>query len=304
MEIEPTAAVPVVVTESAAPSSAPVVASAPVPPQAAPDTPQAGAAPTAPAEPAAQADPAPEPSREPTLLEKFDLDQAAKAESKAEAAEKPAEPRKTDGTDGKPAEPDKAEGTPAEAEKAAEKPAPEPFKFAELEIPEGFAKRFDIPEAEVSKRIDQFNEVLLKDVDPNARRADLLNLHAQAMQEYADSVVAKQRAAWNDYNKDQVKATMGDAELGGAGHQTAMGAVARVRDALTRDYSKAEKQELNDFLVVTGAGSHRAFLRLMHRAARFADEPQIPNTTPQPTPDRGGKPGRRSSVMYDNQRSP
>lgn len=239
---------------------------------------------------------APAPEREPTLLEKFDADQAAK-EAKPEGAEKPAETAKTEEKAAEAAKPE-------EKQPEAEKQAPEPFKFEELQVPEGFAKRFDIPEAEVGKRIEEFNDILLKDVDPNARRNELLGLHAKAMQEFADKVAADQRNAWNDYNKAQALATMGDVELGGAGHQTAMGAVARVRDALTRDYSKDEKQELNDFLVVTGAGSHRAFLRLVHRMARYLDEPSIPNVAPQPPPDRGQKPGRRASVLYDNQRSP
>lgn len=295
MQVEQNAT-PAVATESAAPVVQPQASAAPpAEAQHAPPTgPEAAsAAETAKAEPVAKS-PA-EPEREPTLLEKFDADQAAK-DAKPEP-EKPVEPAK-EGE--KPAEAAKPEGKPAETDK----PAPEPFKFEELQVPEGFAKRFDIPEAEVGKRIEEFNDILLKDVDPNVRRNELLGLHAKAMQEFADKVDADRRNAWNEYNKGQALATMGDAELGGAGHQTAMGAVARVRDTLTRDYSKDEKQELNDFLVVTGAGSHKAFLRLVHRMARYLDEPSIPNVTPQPTPDRGLKPGRRASVLYDNQRSP
>lgn len=302
-------ATPEVVNESAtAPNNtAPIEVSAPASSQVAPqEAPQSSPSGTA-AEPASTT-PEPAPEREPTLLEAFDAAEAAK-ETKAEGAEGQATPGDAGKPDGKPEEQPKTEEPKAaepEQAKAEEKPAekPEPFKFEELQIPDGFAKRFDLPEAEVAARIGEFNDILLKDVNPNERRSALLNLHTKAMQEFADKFAKNQQNAWNEYNKSQALATMSDEELGGAGHQTAMGAVARVRDALTSDYSKTEKQELNDFLVVTGAGSHRAFLRLVHRMARYLDEPQAPTFSPQPPPDRGQKPGRKSSVLYDNARSP
>lgn len=273
-----------------------------------PAAPQESIAPTgAPAEPAPS-----EPVREPTLLEKFDAEQAAK-EVKTEGAGKPEDsPGNKGATDGKSdgtVKAEEAKTEPTEGRKEESPPKePEPFKFEELQIPDGFAKRFDIPEAEVATRIGEFNDILLRDVNPNVRRTELLNLHAKAMQEFADKHAKAQQNAWNEYNASQVKRTMGDEELGGAGHRTAMGAVARVRDELTRDYTAAQKQELNEFLTVTGAGSHPAFLRFAHRVARYLDEPQIPNQPAQPTKENGiretGKGGRRSSVLYDNQRSP
>lgn len=275
---------------SAAIASAPVSAPVSTPAQAAPqEAPQAQPSPESSAEPTPSA-------REPTLLEKFDTEQAAK-ESKAEG-DTAKEPAKAEAEAA--AEPD---AEPAKEPAAA----PEPHVWEELALPEGFTKRLDIPEAEVNKRIGELNDVLLKDINPNARRSELMALHTKALQEYADKVKSDQANAWNEYNKNQVLSTMSDSELGGAGHNTAMGAVARVRDEITRGWSKPNKQQLNEFLIATGAGSHPAFLRLMHSAAKFIDEPHIPNITPSPTKENGvretGQGGRKSRVLYDNPRS-
>jgi hypothetical protein len=132
----------------------------------------------------------------------------------------------------------------------------------------------------------------------------LLGMHGEAMQAYAKKVEQDQWKVWNDYNDEQRKLVMADPRIGGAGHQTAMRAIARVRDRMVSDHEpgtkgyEADAKEYEDFLKVTGAGNHRVHLRSLHRMARFIDEPAAPSFSPKPAPNNGSRPGGRS--LYSN----
>lgn len=281
---------PVAASPAAAPAAAvPAVEAAP-----APAAPEAAPAPAVPAVP----------EREPSLLEVFDAEQAAKAKPvepekpAAEAkpdGEKPAEPAKPAAEakpDEKPAEAKPAEAAPAEPEKAA---APEPVAY-EYTLPETI-KLDDTQRTELHTALDTFR------ADPAKGVQTLIDLHAKTMQDYANSLYGEQVKAFNETRKGWRTQVMADEELGGAGHDTSMGAVARMRDLLLangRTPAEAERnrQEFDDFLKTTGAGDHPAFLRMLHAAARIFDEAPMPPPGPRPPPNLGAPKGRGLRAMY------
>ena len=142
--------------------------------------------------------------------------------------------------------------------------------------------------------------------DPVKGAQPLIAMHEKAMQAFAEQTTRNQFDVFNKTKTNWEKQTMADPELGGAGHMTAMGAVARARDALVSSAPRgsekynADWKEFNEMLAVTGAGSHPAFLRMTHNAARYIDEPQAsqsPLTDLKPPKNNGRSPG---SKMYDH----
>jgi hypothetical protein len=128
----------------------------------------------------------------------------------------------------------------------------------------------------------------------------LISLHEKALTDYAKQVVDNQWATFRKTNEDWANEVMGDPYLGGAGHKTAMAAVARMRDLFmsthkpgTPEYERDAKS-FDQFLQVTGAGNHPAFLHLLHNAARIYDEPAVPAHVGAPTKTHGQAPGRKS----------
>ena len=89
---------------------------------------------------------------------------------------------------------------------------------------------------------------------------------------------------------------MADPILGGSGHQTAMGAIARMRD---RFVAEADRPAFETFLRVTGAGDHPQFLKLLHNVSRAYDEPALPPPNPKPTPTNGQPPKKGMSSLYN-----
>lgn len=308
---------------AAAPASpaaveAPAVAS---PQPAAPAAPAAEtAAPAAPAAPES-------PHARPTLLEQFDADAAASAkaavdkaaaETGTKAAEpaKPAEPaapavEKVDAVaaakETKPA----AEAKPVEAAKPAEavKPAvpaaaPEPIKY-DFKMPETMAgTKADDP------GIQAFTGVLNEAKAPPEVGQKLLDMHADRMMAFAQQMRDEQFKVFNQTREDWAKEVKSDPEIGGAGYQTAMGAIARMRDLFVSshpttspEYQK-DRASFEQFLRVTGAGDHPAFLRFAHNVAASFDEPALPPPGAKPVANNGQAPGgRRGKVLYDNPRS-
>lgn len=155
----------------------------------------------------------------------------------------------------------------------------------------------------------------------------LLGIYDRATQDfarsYAEDLSARQHATFNDMRAGWNKDILADEVLGGAGHVTAMRAVARARDALVpaeltqptialadrngnplRDAqgNPVKISEFEQFLRVTGAGDHPIFMRILHNAARFVDEPQHADLPPniRPTATNGRAPG---NPLYDNPRS-
>lgn len=270
------------------PVATPPEAITPQPPAASlpPDVPLASQAPQPAVEPPVQSAPAPEAPKEPakpepTLLEVFD------AAKKSEA--KPASEAKSEVE----AKPEAKADTPKEP--VVEPAAPEPFKF---EIPPTL--RVD------DARMAEFTGILREasSLPPQEVGQKLIGMHAAAMQAYADHVAAEQRRVWNDTNRGWQNAVMSDPVLGGAGHQTAMGAVARVRDMSISDSPpgtpqyERDRKDHEEFLSVTGAGNHPVYLRQLHRMARLVDEAPLPPPDIRPPPNNGQRQATRLRDMY------
>lgn len=291
MEVE-TAAV-IVPDANAAPAPAPAPASL-APEAVAPA--QADRAPTD-AAPAAEAPPpAPVSDAQPkvpkSLLDKFDEKKAA--ESAPADAPKPDEV--------------KAEPAPAEEPKPTE-PAPEPEK-APVEEPvkldpldwfaeEGGLKIPEVISLDNANRSKLTTALELGRTDPKAGAQALMDMHAEALDQYAADLHTKM---WTEFGKTREGWTtkvMADPELGGAGHDTAMGRSARMRDAFVSRHAPgtpahtADMADWKDFLDTTGAGDHPAFHRLLNNVARKHDEAAPPPPNPTPPKDLGRKPGTK-----------
>lgn len=234
-------------------------------------------------EPAAPIAPA-EPKLEPTLLERLDKERADK--EAADKAAKPAEPEaKTE-----PKVEAKPEDKPVEP-KTADLPVVESPPIAPIEY------KFELPEVLKAdeKKLGTFRDLLGEgDVRVPAEKAQkLLNLHAEAMQEFAAQTRRDQFDIFNKTKAEGEKAIMADAEFGGAGFETASRAVARARDNLissarpgTPQYER-DRGEFDQFVAITGAGSFPAFWRILHNAARYLDEPQADSVPAEIRPPKG-----------------
>lgn len=251
----------------------PGAAPAPVPEPVAPAAPVVGTEPvappvepTAPVEPVAPVvDPAAPvepavPEQEPTLLETFDKDKAP-----------------DDGT------------TKPEVKAEIE---PTAFNY-EYTLPEVITMD-DTQRGEVHAALDTFRQ------DPAKGAQALLDLHAQKMQEYDQQLRNEQVKVWNDTRKQWRDEVLADPQLGGSGHQTAMGVIARMRDL---GVPESERESFNTFLKTTGAGDHPAFLRMMHRFGRIFDEPPLPPPNATPPADIGKAPSRSRRDIYDHPNS-
>ncbi len=295
------------VVEQPAPAATPASAPAPSPEIAAPVQADLAAATTAPAaelppsaagaEPPAKPE---EPAREPTLLEQFDAKKAEESKPAEKPAEKPADVAKPDDSGKKPEEtgkiPDAAK--PVEAAPVVEPVAVDYFK--DVKIPETIALA-DNERKDVTGALD-----LLRSGKTSEGVQKLFDLHAQTMSQYAEGLRKEQWDTFNDTRKNWVTRVKADPILGGAGHQTAMGTIARMRDlALSSDKPGTEaytahKKEFDEFLAVTGAGDHPAFLRMLHNFGRYFDEPALPPDNPRPPSSGPGRPAgeSRKARMY------
>jgi hypothetical protein len=271
---------------AAAPVAAAPVAAAPAPAADAP-APAPAPAPAADAAPAAIVPPvegapalvegakpveaAKPPEPEPSLLEQFDATGAKKPEG-----EKPKEGEK-----------------PAEGAKPVEAAAPV-FEFKPYVLPEGIKAE--------EPQIKEFNEILTKaDLDPQARGQELVTLHGKYMQQYADQLAAEQHRVFAETRKGWVNEIKSDPTIGGSGFNTTMMGVARMRDLFV---PKEQMGAFNDFLKITGAGDHPAFIKLMNNVAKRFDEPSPPPPSFKPPPDIGVKPGRGGrAALYDHPNS-
>jgi hypothetical protein len=282
----PVAEVPPVVTE--APPTAESPPAAPVP--------QADPAPSA-EPPAAQS----QPERTPSLLEAAEAPGEVK-ETPAPAGDKPPEEKKVE-------EPPKAE--PPKEAPAEDKP-PEAAKPEAAKPPEAVAYEFNVPEGlqmddalkgEFTGALDGFR------ADPKMGAQKLMDMHHAQMQRYAEHLNQEQHRIFGETKKqwrDQVQA---DEMIGGAGHRTAMSAIAMARNMLVSDHPQGSpgwKKDLADFhnaLDATGAGDNPHILKAFYRAARIILEPSAPVVTDsKPVPDAGRRKG--ADALYDNDRSP
>jgi hypothetical protein len=274
--------------EPAAPINPPAAEPAPATIPAAPASP-AAAAPSAakPAEPAPQ--PAEPAASVPTLLETFDKEKADKEAAKTAEA-KPAEPAE------KPAEP--AVKTPQA--QAPDKPGdapPAPVALAPVEYKYTLPETIQLDDAlrtEVHSAFDHFR------ADPSAGAQELINLHEKQMRQFAEFMASEQQRIFKETRQNWQKQILADPEIGGSGHQTAMGAIARMRDLFVPE---KERPAFDEFLRATGAGDNPAFMKMLHQAARYYDEPTLPPANPRPTSTNGQRPSRRLRDIYDHPRS-
>lgn len=183
--------------------------------------------------------------------------------------------------------------TPAVVEdvaKPAEPVAPEPAPLRTYEA-------FTLPEGITAapEQLTAFQEIAAKhNLDQEAAQ-NLINMHAGAITQYAEHLAQEQHRVFADTRKQWQAQIKGDPELGGAGFETTMKAVARMRDKLV---PASHADEFNQFLRVTGAGDHPAFFRLMHNAARYFDEPAAPAVVAAPLKNPSGSKGR--GLIYDH----
>lgn len=254
----------------------------------------AAPAPTSP-EPTPEAKEAsPHPAEVPSLLDEFKAREPVKVEEPKPEEVKAPEPAKVDEV--KPADPARPEE--AKPEEAAPEPAPEaPIEY-KFELP---ATIKDAP------LLKSYTDALQAAKAAPEFGQNLLNMHAEAMQQYADHLASEQRRVFNETRKGWRTQVMADSQIGGSGHNTAMGAIARMRDMSISDAKPgspqydADKREFEDFLRMTGAGDHPAYLRQLHRFARYLDEAALPPPNPKPPKDIGKQPGRRGmGAIYDN----
>ena len=257
-----------------------------------------GAAPAAPAVEIAPAAPAAVPevagaaAAAPTTVDSPSPVEAPAADpaTPAAEAEKPALTPHTDtpsllsSTGEKPAEPAKPGDAPAaDAPKAADAPAvvaAEPVTFEAFTLPEGVTLAED--------QVKTFTDTLVNpELAPQARAQALVDMHVAALQQYADSTAAAQHKAFGDMRAGWRTEVMADAELGGAGHQTAMAAVARMRNLFVPE---SERAAFNSAMDLTGAGDHPAILRAFYRASRLFDEPAPLRESGRPPPNIGRRP--------------
>lgn len=241
----------------------------------------------------------------PSLLETVGKDKTAEPKPDA-AVEKPA-------ADAKPAEPAKPEAAKAEDNKKAEpldaKPAepvyPAPLAAIEYKytLPETL-KLDDALKTEMHAAFDAFR------ANPAEGVQGLIDLHNKVVTDLATQsatdTLRNQHKSFNDTRTQWNKDWAADEQIGGAGYQTSIRAIARMRDQFVSaelpgtPKHEADRKSFEEFLRVTGAGDHPAFGRFLHNVARAFDEPALPPANPKPAPNNGAKPGSRRERMYDH----
>jgi hypothetical protein len=147
--------------------------------------------------------------------------------------------------------------------------------YTDFEIPEGFELK--------GERLEQYKEVLTKYHLPQEGGQELINLHTEIMKQYADHTLSEQHRVFGEMRKSWQAQVMADEQLGGSGHHTSMQAIARMRDKFVPE---GDRPAFDEFLRITGAGDHPAFLKLLHNAARLFDEPTPPKVVGTPVPQK------------------
>ena len=170
-------------------------------------------------------------------------------------------------------------------ESAAEPPAPVSAQY-EFQFPEGFEAPAEVMTAYTT---------VLKDhgVSPEAGQK-LLDMHTAQIRTLTENTLAAQHEAFGEMRRNWVAAVRADSEMGGPAYETARRVIARGRDMLVPESGRSE---FNEFLAVTGAGDHPAFLRLLLRAGRMYDEPAVPAQGATPSPTANGA-RRNGSALF------
>lgn len=228
--------------------------------------------------------------------------------------ETPAEPVKEPETPAPVKEPEKAPEPVEAAKEPAKEPdkAPEPAKEVEAKPPETPAEpapppdytELKLPEHLTANQeiMGNYTGILGEYGVPAEAGQKLLDLHAATLKTAGESMAAhmasEQQRVFSETRQAWQSEAKADPEIGGAGFQTAMGKIARVRDLLIPE---ADRPALDTFMRVTGAGDHPIFLKMLHRASKYFDEAALPPPDPKPaaqTPTKGMR------ALYDHPRSP
>ena len=249
---------------------------------------------TAPAAPAAAVTPEPAAvTSTPTLLQEVVAERDAKA--------KPSEPAPV-AESAKPAEAKAADApkpTEAEAAKPAEPPKPVEYKYT---LPE----TLKLDDAMKGKVHEAFDALRTGDAQK------LIDLHNDALKTYAAEVDVHNRQAFADLRKQWRTEIMADPAMGGAGFQTTVKAVARMRDEIFDpvdlaprkfDDGKPRLSAADEFLEYTGAGDHPVLWRALHRLAAMIGEPQAENLPANPRPTRVKAPRGLGSIYSEESRA-
>lgn len=251
----------------------------------------------------------------PSLLEsvgKEAVKEPAKAEPVKPAAEVAKPEEASPAAEAKPAESVKpAEAKPIEATKPegevkpAEPAKPEPLAAIEYKytLPETL-KLDDALKGEMHTAFDAFR------ANPAEGAQALIDLHSKVVGDLVTQSAAEtlrnQHKSFNDTRTQWNKDWAADEQIGGAGYQTALRAIARMRDQFVSDELpgspkyQADRKSLEEFMRITGAGDHPAFGRLLHNVSRAFDEPPLPPTNGKPPATNGMKPGSKRERMYDH----
>lgn len=240
----------------------------------------------------------------PSLLEEALAPGEKRAEVKAEDGKPVVEPEKP--AEVKPVEPVKVEepakvgedGKPITAE--APKPVELPKVDYKYEVPEGIA----MPE---ESRVALHAAVDAIRSDPTNLQP-LMDLHAETLRNtlaaHNEGVMQRQHDTFNNTRADWKKQIKADPEIGGNGYDTTMQTVARVRDALITDAKPGSKRfqadirAASDFFRMTGAGDHPVFIRMLHKAAKYMDEPAVPAADIGAPASSMKTPGSRREKIY------
>lgn len=288
------------------------------PPATPPNDPSPPAAPTAEAPP-------PAPERVPSLLESAKVPGEAPAEPSKPPEPPPAEVKPPE-IEAKPGEEKPAEKPPEEVKPPAEVPK-EPEKAPEVEAkpPEAEVKppepakaepleyKFELPAdmaIDDTRKAALFTALDTYRADPSNIQP-LVDFHHAAIQEIAGQALKYQHDVFNETKSTWRKEVMADEQIGGNGHETAMGVVARMRDRFVSQHPRdsagweADQKALVQALDLTGAGDHPAILRFIHNVGVAFDEPPppAPSVGGKPPPQPGG-PNTGKSPLHDNPRSP
>lgn len=156
------------------------------------------------------------------------------------------------------------------------------------------------------KSFGTYRDLLGKNNIAPAIGQELLNLHGQAMQVTRDNMLADQHRVFGDMRQDWVKQAKADPQIGGAGFETSMNLIGEMRDLFVSahrpgtDGHAKDVKEFNDFLKITGAGDHPAFLKYVHNVGQAFKRPVTPSIIGGPPKDIGGKPpARRLRDIYN-----
>jgi hypothetical protein len=170
-------------------------------------------------------------------------------------------------------------------------PTYEPFT-----LPEGLSIQ---PE-----KLDGYTTILGKHGLTQEAGQELLGLYIAERQRDAVDTLAQQHQAFADMRKGWADQAKTDPEIGNANHNTAMDAVATVRDRFVPQ-SGPVREAFDKMLSTTGVGDHPEFLRFVARIGAALREP-APPLPGRPPPDVGRRPGGRNgaAVIYDNPTSP